>query len=178
MRSWIGLWMLLVFCCACPALAGETTKGGNAALMDAWKARQQELSRKIAQQLFEEGRIPRDGTIRYTARVKPDAAAPGGLELRVDSLTVAPAGPGAGVRVEGPAATQAMDKALAPREPDIAVRLKGLDVPVGTEVTGALTIKDGHPVDEPLPPSHVRPGAPTPEAPPSMWQKLLDTLGF
>jgi len=144
--------------------------------MDAWKARQQELSRKIAKQLFQEGRIPRNGTVRYTARVKADAAAPGGLELRVDSLTVAPSGPGAGVRIEGPAASQAMDKALAPREPDISVRLEGLDVPVGTEVKGALTIKDGQPVEEPLPPSHAQPPAPAP--PPSMWQRLLDTLGF
>jgi hypothetical protein len=167
--------MALLVCCPGPVSAGQPGKGGNAVLMEAWKARQQELSQKIAQRLFEEGRIPRDGTVRYTARVKPDATAAGGLELRVDSLSVAPAGPGNGVRVEGQAAKQAMDAALAPRDPDIAVRLQNLDVPVGTEVSGTLVIKDGKPIAEP--PVEPAPETPAPKEP-SLWQQLLNVLGF
>lgn len=175
MRLWLGLCMLLVTCCPSLVPAGQAAKGGNAVLMDAWKERQQELSRKIARHLFESGNIPRDGTVTYTARVKPDAAAPGGLELRVDSLTVTPAGPGAGVRVEGPAATEAMDMALKPRDPGLAVQLGKVDVPVGTEVSGALTIKDGQPVEEPLAPAHA---PPAPQEPPSLWEQLRNALGL
>jgi hypothetical protein len=175
MRLLIGLWIALLICFACPALAGQPAKGGNAALMEAWKARQQELSKKIAERLFEDGRIPRDGTVTYKARVKPDASAPGGLVLSVDALTVTPASPGAGNRVEGQAASQAMDMALGPRDPGIAVHMQSLDVPVGTEVTGKMTIKDGKPVEEP--PSAPK-APPEPEQPPSLWQQLLNALGL
>ena len=147
MRLRIGIWLALLLLGASPCPAGQPGKGGNAVLTKAWQARQQELSQKIAQHLFDKQSIPRDGAVRYTARVKPDAAAPGGLVLSVDSLSVAPSGPGTGpgpaVRVEGQAASQAMDAAFAPRDPALSVGLQNLDIPVGTEVTGTLTIKDG-----------------------------------
>lgn len=175
MRLWIGLWIALLTCFSCPAFAGQPVQGGNAALMDAWKARQQELSKKIAERLFEDGRIPRDGTVTYKARVKPDASAPGGLVLCVDALSVTPAGPGAGKRVEGAAASQAMDMALGPRDAGLAVHLQSLDVPVGTEVSGKMVIKDGKPVEE----SPVAPqSSPEPEQEPSLWQKMLNAIGL
>lgn len=188
MRLRIGLWLALLLLGASPCLAGQPGKGGNAALTKAWQARQQELSHKIAQHLFDKQPIPQNGDVRYTARVKPDAAAPGGLVLSVDSLSVAPTGtsPGATVRVEGDAAKQAIDTALSPRDPALSVRLQNLDIPVGTEVTGTLTIKDGKPIVPPptggpaadalVSPHQQDPAAPAEE--PSTLQRLLEFFGW
>ncbi|KHK02815.1 hypothetical protein [Desulfovibrio sp. TomC] len=182
MRLRIGLWLALLLLGVSPCLAG------NAALTKAWQARQQELSRKIAQHLFDKQPIPQNGSVRYTARVKPDAAAPGGLVLSVDSLSVAPTGtsPGPAVRVEGDAAKQAMDTAFGPRDPAMSVHLGNLDIPVGTEITGTLTIKDGKPIVPPPPggpaadplvsPHQQAPAEPAEE--PSILQRLLQFFGW
>lgn len=177
MRSWKGLVLVLVFAGLALASGPCPARAGNGPLMDAWKARQQELSQKIAKRLFDEGRIPQNGTVRYTARVKPDASASGGLVLGVDSLSVIPARPGNAQRLEGEAAIQAMAKAFEPRDPALAVRLQNLDVPVGTEVRGALVIKDGKPVPQDIPEPQPAP-APVPPEEPSAWQKLMKALGL
>ena len=134
MRLRIGIWLALLLLGVSPCLAGQPGKGDNVALTKAWQARQLELSHKIVQHLFDKQPIPQNGTVRYTARVKADASAPGGLVLSVDSLSVVPSAPGPGpaVRVEGQAASQAIDTALSPRDPALSVRLQNLDIPVGT----------------------------------------------
>ena len=168
-------------------LATLPAQAGNDALMEAWKARRQELSQKIADHLASQQRLPQNGTVRYTARVKPDPASPGGLLLAVDEVNVIPAGPSAGKRVEGPAASQAMDAAFAPRDPGLSVQLKTLDVPMGATIQGTLTVKDGKPVPPADGGSAVDPGAtgkagPSPAAPaeeePSLLDKILKALGW
>jgi hypothetical protein len=168
-------------------LAARPAQAGNAALLEAWKARRQELSQKIADHLASQQRLPQNGTVRYTARVRPDPAAPGGLLLAVDEVNVVPAGAPPGARVEGPAASQAMDDAFAPRSPGVSVRLQKLDVPMGATVQGTLTIKDGKPV----PPADGGPAADPgsadkagqasaapAEEEPSLLDKVLRALGW
>lgn len=168
-------------------LATLPAQAGNDALMEAWKARRQELSQKIADHLARQQRLPQNGTVRYTARVKPDPAAPGGLLLAVDEVNVVQTGPAAGKRLEGPAASQAMDAAFAPRDPGLSVRLQTLDVPMGATVQGTLTIKDGKPVPPADGGPAVDPGAADkagqqPAAPaeeePSLLDKVLKALGW
>jgi hypothetical protein len=156
--------------------------------MKAWKSRRQELSKKIADHLAKEQRLPQNGVVRYTARVKPDPAAPGGLLLSVDNVSVVPSGPSgpSASRLEGQAASQAMDAAFAPRDPGLSVRLESLDVPMGATVQGSLTIRDGKPV----PPSEggsaadadgAAQAAKPPAAPaeePSLLKRLLNALGW
>lgn len=172
---------------AMAVLAAMPAQAGNTALLEAWKARRQELSQKIADHLANQQRLPQNGTVRYTARVKADPAAPGGLLLAVDEVNVVPAGPAAGARVEGPAASQAMDAAFAPRDPGLSVRLQKLDVPMGATVQGTLTVKDGKlvppaeggPAVDPSAADKAgqQPAAPA-EAEPSLLDKLLKTLGW
>ena len=168
-------------------LATLPAQAGHDALMEAWKARRQELSQKIADHLVSQQRLPQNGTVRYTARVKPDPAAPGGLLLAVDEVNVVAAGPAAGKRLEGPAASQAMDAAFAPRDPGLSVRLQTLDVPMGATVQGTLTVKDGKLVPPAEGGPAVDPGAaakagPQPAAPaeeePSLMDKILKALGW
>ena len=104
-RSLAGLLMA-----AMAILAARPAQAGNAALLEAWKARRQELSQKIADHLASQQRLPQNGTVRYTARVRPDPAAPGGLLLAVDEVNVVPAGAPPGARVEGPAASQGQEE--------------------------------------------------------------------
>ncbi len=168
-------------------LATLPAQAGNDALMEAWKARRQELSQKIADHLANQQRLPQNGTVRYTARVKPDPAAPGGLLLAVDEVSVVPAGQAAGKRLEGPAANQAMDAAFAPRDPGLSVQLQKLDVPMGATVQGTLTVKDGKLVPPAEGGPAVDPGAagktgPQPAVPaeeePSLMDKVLKALGW
>lgn len=168
-------------------LAALPAQAGNDVLMEAWKARRQELSQKIADHLVSQQRLPQNGTVRYTARVKPDPAAPGGLLLAVDEVNVVAAGPAAGKRLEGPAASQAMDAAFAPRDPGLSVRLQTLDVPMGATVQGTLTVKDGKLVPPAEGGPAVDPGAAAkagqqPAAPaeeePSLMDKILKALGW
>ena len=52
-------------------LAARPAQAGNAALLEAWKARRQELSQKIADHLASQQRLPQNGSTRHLLHLVP-----------------------------------------------------------------------------------------------------------
>lgn len=125
--------------------------GGNAPLMDEWAARRRQVRDKVLTRLQEQGKVPRDGTIEFEARFRPDPKDPAKLFVAVDAVRVTPHGPGKAPgrpeHVDGKAGTEAIDLALAPIEMPGRVELRTLDVPVAVSFKEAVTIREGR-VDE------------------------------
>jgi hypothetical protein len=55
-----------------PATSPPAAAGGNKALMDEWAARRRQVRDKVLDRLREQGKVPRDGTVEFEARFRPD----------------------------------------------------------------------------------------------------------
>jgi hypothetical protein len=134
-----------------PEASPPAAAGGNKVLMDEWAARRREVRDKVLSRLREQGRVPRDGTVEFEARFRPDPKDPAKLFVAVDAVRVTPfppgKAPGKPEHVDGTAGTAAIDLALAPIEVPSGVELRTLDVPVAVAFKESVTIREGS-VDE------------------------------
>ncbi|MFZ5812714.1 MAG: hypothetical protein ACOY4F_11770 [Thermodesulfobacteriota bacterium] len=134
-----------------PEASPPAAAGGNKALMDEWATRRREVRDKVLSRLREQGRVPRDGTVEFEARFRPDPKDPAKLFVAVDAVRVTPfppgKAPGKPEHVDGKAGTQAIDLALAPIEVPSRVELRNLDVPIAVAFKESVTIREGS-VDE------------------------------
>ncbi len=134
-----------------PEASTPAAAGGNKVLMDEWAGRRREVRDKVLSRLREQGRVPRDGTVEFEARVRPDPKDPAKLFVAVDAVRVTPFSPGKAPgkpeHVDGTAGTAAIDLALAPIELPSGVELRNLDVPVAVAFKESVTIREGN-VDE------------------------------
>lgn len=121
--------------------------GGNKALMDEWAARRRQVRDKVLERLMEQGKVPRDGTVEFEARFKPDPKDPSRLFVAVDAVRVTPftpsKAPGRPEHVQGAAGTQAIDLALAPMPVPGRTELATLDIPMAAPFRETMTIREG-----------------------------------
>jgi len=131
---------------AAPAGQGAVV-GGNKALMDEWAARRRQVRDKVLERLMEQGKVPRDGTVEFEARFKPDPRDPSKLFVAVDAVRVTPfapsKAPGRPEHVQGAAGTQAIDLALAPMPVPGRTELATLDIPMAAPFKETMTIREG-----------------------------------
>lgn len=135
---------------------GEKAPGGNAALMEQWAAQRRLIRDEVLESLRQQGRLPRDGTVSFTALAAPDPERLGHLRIRVESLEIVPSPGEAGsgtAGTAGPAGTggaddpaRDMERAFSPLDISRYVTLEGLDIPVGGNVQETVTMKEGRPV--------------------------------
>lgn len=62
--------------------------GSNRELMKEWNSNKMLVNQKIYEKLKEEGRLPKDGAIRYEAHIKADPHRKGKVQIRVDNIQV------------------------------------------------------------------------------------------
>ncbi len=121
--------------------------GGNKALMDEWAASRRQVRDKVLERLKEQGKVPRDGTIEFEARFKPDPKDPSRLFVAVDAVRVTPfapsKAPGKPEHVQGAAGTQAIDLALAPMAVPGRTELATLNIPMAAPFKETVTIREG-----------------------------------
>jgi len=147
----------------------EPALAGNKELLDNWAKNKQQIKQKVFEQLQKEGKVPKNGTVYFEARTKPDPANKSNVLVEVDTIRVEESGeattwkqkqtagdePGY-VRkgaietpVTKPGAAGKPQTGLSvpvPIKPvDITgyVRYGTLDIPVGEVVQDALRIRDG-----------------------------------
>jgi hypothetical protein len=63
-------------------------QGGNKALMEDWVRKKQALRDQVYEDLRRKGLIPRDGSVTFDARVKPDPRNPGKVTVKIESMTI------------------------------------------------------------------------------------------
>jgi len=141
---------------ACGAGDGEKVPGGNAELMEKWAAQRRLIRDEVLETLRSQGRLPRDGTVSFTALAAPDPERLGHLRIRVESLEILPSPGGAGSGTTGTTGTggtggagdpaRDMERAFSPLDISRYVILEGLDIPVGGNVQETVTMKEGRPV--------------------------------
>jgi hypothetical protein len=171
-----------------------TVVGGNKALMEEWAARRRQIRDKVLERLVEKGKVPRDGTIEFEARFKPDPKDPSRLFVAVDAVRVTPFAPaapsGRPEQVAGAAGTQAIDLALAPMPVPGRVEYASLDIPMAAPFKETVTIREGKveeaPAFAPAPPGLTGGGAAqaTQEtdqgfmgAVKAFWRRIVDFFG-
>lgn len=92
---------LLAPCTQCPAQQA-TTPGGNRALMEEWKSKQNIIKQEIYEKLKREGQLPKSGTIEFEARVKADPNNKDRVQIQINNVRIIDneqRGPGDPVRV-------------------------------------------------------------------------------
>jgi len=171
-----------------------TVVGGNKALMEEYAARRRQIRDKVLERLVEKGKVPRDGTIEFEARFKPDPKDPSRLFVAVDAVRVTPFAPsapsGRPEQVTGAAGTQAIDLALAPMPVPGRVEYASLDIPMAAPFKETVTIREGKveeaPAFAPTPPGLTGGGAaPAKQATDqgfmgavkAFWRRIVDFFG-
>jgi len=69
-------------------LLHENAHAGQKELMDKWVTSKREITSKIVERLRKEGKLPQNGIVEFSARVKPTES--GELEIALDKLVVHP----------------------------------------------------------------------------------------
>lgn len=177
-----SIWVVLAVLCALVPNAATVRaqgQGGNKALMDAMTEKRRQIRDQVLEGLRREGRAPRDGTVEFTATVKPDPGSPGRAQVRVDSVKVRPAAGSAAPVTEN----MSLDAAFAPRDLSFMVEYRSLDVPAAPQtVRDTVTVKEGRALpEEPLaapPPPAGPPGTAPPPAEKGWWDNLLESIGI
>jgi len=114
---------------------------GSKKLMADWNARKTAARDKALEILRRSGALPKNGSVVFTASVKPAEGKPGSFDVVIESLSVAPApaSPGAGAA----GTPQGLDAALAPRDISGIVETRVLSASDSGRITDTLVIKAG-----------------------------------
>lgn len=67
-----------------PCHAQQPVQGGNAVLMEDWVRKKTELRDRILDKLRNEGRLPKDGSFEFSARIKPDTTRKDQFRIQLD----------------------------------------------------------------------------------------------
>jgi hypothetical protein len=126
---------------------GGQTQPGNAALMDRKAEQQRRIRDEVLKALREQGRLPDNGTVSFTALAAPDPGRQGRMRIHIESLEIfpAPGSSGSGAPGMGDPARD-MAQAFAPADMSRIVEIEDLDIPVGGTVRDTVTMKAGRPV--------------------------------
>ncbi len=165
------------------------TPGGNRALMEEWKSKQNIVKQEIYEKLKQEGQLPKSGIIEFEARVKADPRDKDKVQIQINDVRVIDQdqrGPGRQVRVRAnPAGNEPYVSKQSMRVPGVEYRdieMKGgvviqdrvefrnIDMP-----GGGLSSREpvqNIPAPESAPLAVQPPAAPEPEQK-SWWKKLF-----
>jgi|GEM_PF-3594270 len=149
-----GIALVLTLAVAATAESQSTPGGqpqpGNAVLMERKAEQQRRIRDEVLKALREQGRLPDNGTVSFTALAAPDPERQGRLRVHIESLEIFPA-PGSPGNA-GSGATGADDpardmaQAFSPADMSRIVEIEDLDIPVGGTVRDTVTMKAGRPV--------------------------------
>jgi len=125
-------------------------QGGNKALMEDWVRKKQALRDQVYEDLRRKGLIPKDGTVTFDARVKPDPKNPGKVTVKIESMTITERPKGQG---QGGAFPQTKnDPIFGARTPNGQTQAVEAAIPIGGgTMRETITIVGGKPQEQARP---------------------------
>lgn len=129
-------------------------QGGNKALMEDWVRKKQALRDQVYEDLRRKGLIPRDGSVTFDARVKPDPKNPGKVTVKIESMTITERPKASGqVQNQGGAFPQAKnDPIFGARTPNGQTQAVEAAIPIGGgTMRETITIVGGKPQEQARP---------------------------
>ncbi|MBF0550763.1 MAG: hypothetical protein HQK60_09515 [Deltaproteobacteria bacterium] len=69
---------------------GTAALAGNAELMQKWEEQKQQIKNQVLKKLRRENKLPQNGTVKFTARVKPRPDRSGEYDIDIESLEIQP----------------------------------------------------------------------------------------
>lgn len=133
---------------------GPKAQGGNKALMADWVRKKQALRDQVYEDLRRKGLIPRDGTVTFDARVKPDPKNPGKVTVKIESMTITERPKASGqAQNQGGAFPQAKnDPIFGARTPNGQTQAVEAAIPIGgAAMRETITIVGGKPQEQARP---------------------------
>lgn len=125
-------------------------QGGNKALMEDWVRKKQALRDQVYEDLRRKGLIPKDGTVTFDARVKPDPKNPGKVTVQIESMTITERPKG---QTQGGAFPQTKnDPIFGARTPNGQTQAVEATIPIGGgTMRETITIVGGKPQEQARP---------------------------
>jgi len=127
-------------------------QGGNKALMEDWVRKKQALRDQVYEDLRRKGLIPKDGTVTFDARVKPDPKNPGKVTVKIESMTITERPKGQGQTQGGAFPQTKNDPIFGARTPNGQTQAVEAIIPIGGgTMRETITIVGGKPQEQARP---------------------------
>lgn len=127
-------------------------QGGNKALMEDWVRKKQALRDQVYEDLRRKGLIPKDGTVTFDARVKPDPKNPGKVTVKIESMTITERPKGQGQTQGGAFPQTKNDPIFGARTPNGQTQAVEAAIPIGGgTMRETITIVGGKPQEQARP---------------------------
>lgn len=137
-------------------LAAAAAAAGQKELMEAWSAQKRAVTNKVYEQMRQEGKLPRDGTVEFKAHTRPDPQKPGQVVIEVDEVQILPQNGSDASQHNSQQGSHASQtpKRLVTRITPVTLRwqtmdssdyitYKELDIPVNQELGGRFEVRKG-----------------------------------